>query len=286
MCKYTIFDPNSALLSRKMSFYHKMEVVVTLFSGASFSALDLQHGNALLTMKTMKQITAFGDSIMRGVVLDGAINTATPRYALLDENFSARCGEQLGVQIANHGRFGNTTRHGLRELERRGEQIAASDFVVMEFGGNDCDHHWQEIADNPKGEHHPIASLELFEQQYVQLIAGIRSLGSSPVLLSMPPIISDRYFEAFSSTMNQTQRRNVLDWLGGCIENITRWHELYNLKLFKLASDLGVPIIDITSPFLFERNYREFICQDGIHPNARGHRLIADTICRVAAGYL
>lgn len=97
----------------------------------------------------MKQITAFGDSIMRGVVLDTHSEPAAPRYALLDENFSSRCGATLGLDIKNHGRFGNTTRHGLRELERRRDQIAASDFVVMEFGGNDCDHHWREIADNP-----------------------------------------------------------------------------------------------------------------------------------------
>ena len=38
--------------------------------------------------------------------------------------------------------------------------------------------------------------------------------------------------------------------------------------------------------FLLERNYREMFCDDGIHPNERGHRLIADTICHAATGYI
>lgn len=232
----------------------------------------------------MKLITAFGDSIMRGVILDKA--TEKPRYTLLDESFSTRCSAMLGLTIHNHGRYGNTTSHGLRELDRRKEQIAASDFCVLEFGGNDCDHRWEEIARNPAGEHRPITPLGSFAAQYHELVAGIRRLGSSPVILSLPPIISDRYFESFSRTMSHTERNNVLGWLNGCVENITRWHEMYNLELFKLASLLRVPIIDITTPFLSERHYRDLFCDDGIHPNADGHHLIAETICNYAYNYI
>ena len=127
----------------------------------------------------MKLITAFGDSIMRGVVLDKIAEK--PRYTLLEENFSSRCGTQLNLAIRNHGRYGNTTAHGLRELERRKEQIAASDFCALEFGGNDCDHSWKQIALDPEGEHRPIISLEDFTKQYCSLIDAIRQLGSQPV---------------------------------------------------------------------------------------------------------
>ena len=49
---------------------------------------------------------------MRGVVLDKA--TDKPRYTLLEENFSTRCGSALGLEIHNHGRYGNTTQKGQR----------------------------------------------------------------------------------------------------------------------------------------------------------------------------
>lgn len=234
----------------------------------------------------MRQITAFGDSIMRGIVLDEESVATTPRYTLLEESFSTRCGAQLGLEIKNHGRFGNTTHHGLRELERRREQIAASEYCVMEFGGNDCDHRWTEIAENPEGEHRPVTTLDHFAAQYHEMISYVRRLGSQPLLLSLPPILSDRYFHTITRTMDALRRSNVLRWLGGSVDNITRWHEMYNLKLFKLAAMLDVPIIDITSPFLVERNCPDLYCEDGIHPNERGHRLIADTICRVAEAYV
>lgn len=234
----------------------------------------------------MKHITTFGDSIMGGIVLDPKSATCSPRYTLLENSFSARCASALGIEIKNHGRFGSTTRHGLREVERWREQVVQSDFVVMEFGGNDCDHCWKQIALDPDGEHHPIISLANFTAQYRSMIATIRELGSRPILLSLPPIIADRYFDAFTRPMNATERGNVLRWLDHSVENITQWHEMYNLQLFKLSAQLDVPIIDITTPFLVERNYREMFCDDGIHPNERGHRLIADTICHAATGYI
>ena len=220
---------------------------------------------------------------MGGIVLDRIDEQASPRYSILQDSFSNRCQSTLDIEIKNHGRFGNTTCRGLRELERWQEHVTTSEFVVLEFGGN---HSWRQIADDPDGEHHPITSLERFEEQYRQMIAKVRELGSKPVLLSLPPIIADRYFDMFTRSMDTARRSNVLRWLDGCVENITQWHEMYNLRLFKLSASLNVPIIDITPPFLFERNYREMFCSDGIHPNARGHRLIADAICNVAGKYL
>ena len=71
---------------------------------------------------------------------------------------------------------------------------------------------------------------------------------------------------------------NVLDWLGGSVTPISNWHEMYNLELYRLASSCSVPVIDITSCFLSKRNYSDYLCEDGMHPNEEGHRLISDVI--------
>ena len=55
--------------------------------------------------------------------------------------------------------------------------------------------------------------------------------------------------------------------------------ELYNLEVFKVGSDLGADVVDITSAFLQKRNFGHFLCLDGMHPNEKGHQLIADTLC-------
>lgn len=230
----------------------------------------------------MKQITALGDSIIRGVVTSSSQIEANAHYSILDDSFSSRCGATLGIDIRNHGRYGNTVRNCLRELNRRKDLIAASEFVVVELGGNDCDYHWNEIAADPLRRHLPITPIEEFIVLYNRLIEGIRNLGSRPIILSLPPIISDLYFNTFTRKMNISQKCNVMEWLGGSTEYISRWHEMYNVQLFKMARRLSTPIIDITTPFLEISDLGRYFCEDGIHPNENGHRLIAETICRVA----
>ncbi|MBQ9138922.1 MAG: SGNH/GDSL hydrolase family protein [Alistipes sp.] len=228
----------------------------------------------------MRQIVAFGDSIVRGIVLN---NDIKPRYTQIDDSFVSLCSAQLGCEIKNYGRFGNTALRALHNLERYKEEIVRSEYAIIEFGGNDCDHHWAEIAASPSAEHHPLTTIPQYTEQVRQLIYSIEALGTEPILLSLPPIIADDYFNTFTASMCPEQRSNVMQWLNGRLENITQWHEMYNLALFKLASDIGVKIIDITSPFLVMRNYRELFCTDGIHPNRKGHSLIAKTICESLA---
>ena len=59
---------------------------------------------------------------------------------------------------------------------------------------------------------------------------------------------------------------------------LTNWHERYNIEIFKLAIANAVPVVDITSVFLEEKNYSLYLCEDGIHPNEKGHKLIAEAI--------
>ena len=39
-----------------------------------------------------------------------------------------------------------------------------------------------------------------------------------------------------------------------------------------------IPIIDITSKILEIKNYSNLLCDDRIHPNEKGHKIIAEAI--------
>lgn len=39
-----------------------------------------------------------------------------------------------------------------------------------------------------------------------------------------------------------------------------------------------IPIIDITSKILEINNYSKLLCDDRIHPNEKGHKIIAEAI--------
>lgn len=53
---------------------------------------------------------------------------------------------------------------------------------------------------------------------------------------------------------------------------------MYNLAVFKTAAAADVPLLDITSCFLSRPNYADYLCEDGIHPNSEGYRLIANAL--------
>ena len=67
-------------------------------------------------------------------------------------------------------------------------------------------------------------------------------------------------------------------WLGGSSEFIYRWHERYSIAVQSVAKKANVTLLDVRSAFLERRDYTRFLCDDGIHPNAQGHALIADVM--------
>lgn len=145
----------------------------------------------------------------------------------------------------------------------------------MEFGGNDCDYNWKEISISPNDEHKPNSDIKSFTKIYTELINKIKQMNKIPVLLSLPPIDCNAYFKKISEGLNAD---NILKWLNGNKQFISNWHERYNLEVFKLAINNNIPIIDITSKFLEKKKYENYLCEDGIHPNEDGHKIIANAI--------
>lgn len=219
-------------------------------------------------------IAALGDSLTRGVVL-----TNENRYSILKGSFIDIISEKLNLCIKNYAKFGCTIGFGHNVIDRHSSDISDSDVTFLEFGGNDCDFDWNMIADDPTSEHTPKTILDSFRNQFLALIERVKSLGSKPIILSLPPIDSEAYFSFISRFMDDRQKANVVSWLGGDINIITRWHDTYNKALFEISESTDTPIIDITTPF---ENYKgdmmALMCSDGIHPNAKGHELIAGSI--------
>ncbi len=216
-------------------------------------------------------ICAFGDSVLKGVVFDNN----TKKYFPIENNFAHLSETALGVPIANFGKFGSTIDVVEKSFKRYYSQLKDYKYVVFECGGNDCDFNWKEISENPCAEHKPKSSISEFTNTYTWLINKVKELKKIPVLLSLPPIDAERYFNTIAVNLNKD---NVISWLGGCMQAITNWHERYNLQVFQIARENLVEIIDITSPFLDMKDYRTCFCCDGIHPNELGHQVIAQSI--------
>lgn len=220
----------------------------------------------------MNKICLFGDSISKGVIID----ELRSRYTMTKKSFANLLSNEISLEVSNYSMLGCTITKGKSMLERHRKTLEDCALVVLEYGGNDSDHNWEEIAADPYGEHQPKTPIDRFEEIYREIIEELKSMDKQIVILNLPPIDEHKYFDWFSKGLDQSR---ILTWLGGKTEYIYRFHEIYNVRLSRLASLYQIPMIDIRSAFLERKNYSDYLCEDGIHPNEKGHELIAQAIC-------
>ena len=220
----------------------------------------------------MCNLCLFGDSISKGVVTDN-----TPEHYTTTDNCFVRVltREHPEWDVTSYALFGSTISKGQSLVKRHAKAVAAADVVVLEYGGNDCDFAWDEIAASPETEHEPKTPVALFAETYAQIVEELRAQGKKIVLLNLPPLDSEKYFAWVSRGLDG---QAILRWLGGSNSYIYRYHEAYSLSVADIAVRQQVPMIDIRSAFLRRRDYSDLLCEDGVHPNDRGHALIAELI--------
>ncbi|OQB97269.1 MAG: GDSL-like Lipase/Acylhydrolase [Spirochaetes bacterium ADurb.Bin110] len=232
----------------------------------------------------VREACVFGDSIARGVILDDQGS-----YKPLKDCFASLAAEELGVALINKARFGCTIAKGREIIERTLDRFLGKskepvfDYVFLEFGGNDCDFRWDEISVRPHAQHLPATPPELFVKHYSEVIEELRARGLKPILLTLPPLVAERYFAWFTRT--GLDQEAILMWLGD-VEFIYRWHESYSCLVWEIGEKYDAPVIDIRKSFLEQRNYQRFLCKDGIHPNVEGHSLIKAEIVAFARQHL
>lgn len=111
-----------------------------------------------------------GDSISKGVVYD----EARSKYVILEENYVSLLQGNLKGALRNTARFGNTLLKGFGNL-KRDVLKEKPDVVLIEYGGNDCDFHWEEIMNNPEAEHNPKTDFTAFEKMLLDMIDFLKS---------------------------------------------------------------------------------------------------------------
>lgn len=208
----------------------------------------------------------YGDSIMKAVTVD-----ENYKYRSLARPLLERLRNTMGIETVNHAHFGYTSERGLDVLEKDLAQGIDSQWALLEFGGNDCDHNWQAVASAPDQEHLPHLSLSRFLDNLRTMAQSLVQAGIRPVLMTLPPLDAQRYLEQIGRLGSDTNA--VLHWLGD-VQMIYRWQELYSNAVARLAGELHLPLTDIRSRFLSRRDYAHLIARDGIHLTPAGYELV------------
>lgn len=213
------------------------------------------------------KILVAGDSIGKGVVYD----EKRRRYVHSAKGFCDLLTPYMAGALYNTARFGQTIGPGLERLSRDIKSIKP-DMVWIEFGGNDCNFNWEEVAAAPDKTHIPATPISEYEDTLDKLIWFCIEQGATPVLMSLPPLDAERFFTWVGK--DEPMRANILKWLGTVMQ-IYWWHEQYSVAVQQAALRHGLACIDIRRAFLSQGDIRPFLCVDGMHPNEAGHCLIA-----------
>jgi acyl-CoA thioesterase-1 len=227
-----------------------------------------------MSEKTDKSISNYlvsGDSISKGVIFDEVKN----KYVVLADNYVALLQNRLKGTIHNTAKFGNTLIKGIGRL-RHDIVKDNPDIVLIEYGGNDCDYNWNEIADHPESLHEPKTNFNQFEKQLKETVEFLKTNKIMPILMTLPPLNADRYLKWVSKN-NPLAEINILKWLGS-VTRIYWWQERYSSTIIRVAEATKTRWIDIRGAFLQYPDFNKFLCLDGIHPNQDGHKIIADKI--------
>lgn len=220
-----------------------------------------------------KRIALFGDSILRGIIL-GDDN----RYHISKEVDWQGIEQKFDISIENCSKMGLCVDGGKEKLIAYLKTNPQIDSIVIEYGGNDSDYQWNMVSKNPNGNYLPKTDLYQFSTNLMDIVQMIREHNIRPILMTLPPIIAERYFNFI---VNQGNDRNNIATFLGDIQIIYRRQELYSNEIAKVARILNVDIVDVRQKFLQAYDIDAFYCQDGIHPNTEGQKLIVDAF----AGY-
>ena len=230
----------------------------------------------------LSNISVFGDSIGKGIITFGDKKGVSDRSAvkLFEERFH--------TIIDNRSKFGQTLAKSFRrgEFDKYIKTIKKDDeaTVVIELGNNDCAYFWENVAINPYQPHDPVTPLGEFIRIYEETIKKLLSSGAKVVCCNLVPINSQKYFDNVIGRI--CDKTKVLEFLRGDYTTIYRHHEMFSNAIAQICAKYNVPLIDLRKPFLDSLDFSSLFCDDGIHPNERGQKLIFDSVAAFTEKYV
>lgn len=227
-------------------------------------------------MKELSQynIVVLGDSISRGFFYEGQTIKKIEKSAvdILEQKFSCK--------INNLSMFGQTLK---RAYEKKLHEKCVSMFeknkqnvVVIALGGNDADYDWDKVAISPTQSHTPKTEINQFETILKQMIEYFQSHNAKVIVNSIFPVDSQRFFDNVISKKFDGEK--VLEFLKNDVSNLYRHQESFHNSLVQVISQTKCKFIDYRSPLLLKNDFLSYFCDDGIHPNQKGHEFIAEVV--------
>ena len=226
------------------------------------------------------KVSVFGDSILKGVQPD----PLRRRYCVNDSMGLSAIANRYGISVQNFSKLGCTITKAWFYVQKMFSRIDA-DMVLMNFGGNDCDFNWSSIAESPMGIHAPNTEIGEFSSTYGRIVDHVKARRRLPVLSTLVPVQKDKYID-YICRRDNLDRKNVNLWMENNSIDLDSLQGTYSDAVRSVAASREIPVLDLRSAFLSQGNPDAFMSEDGIHPNARGQKLISACFENFMGDYL
>ena len=131
--------------------------------------------------------------------------------------------------------------------------------VIILFGNNDC---------RLVGYDTPAVSLDEYKNNLLSIITQLKNANKIPFISNLQPINEN----LFRHTLPQVARYMKM------IKSAYEWQKQYSDICRMIANAEKTVLLDIRSNL---EKYNDVISEDGLHPNDKGHQIIADQILEV-----
>ena len=226
------------------------------------------------------KVSVFGDSILKGVQPD----PLRRRYCVNDSMGLSAIASRYGISVQNFSKLGCTITKAWFYVQKMFTKIDA-DMVLMNFGGNDCDFNWAQIAESPLNLHAPNTEIGEFSDTYGRIVDHVKARRRLPVLSTLVPVQKDKYID-YICHRDTLDRKNVDLWMENNAIDLDSLQGVYSEAVCSVARSREIPLLDLRSAFLSQGKVEALLCEDGIHPNARGQKLISDCFEKFMGDYL
>ncbi|NOX55748.1 MAG: SGNH/GDSL hydrolase family protein [Planctomycetes bacterium] len=204
---------------------------------------------------TSVRIVALGDSITNGAGLVGVKEAETFRE-IVGHELARRLGRP--VEVINAGVNGDVVTLAIQRL-RRDVLSRKPDVATVMFGGNEAGFYRPEtggFADTPR------VPLDRFKTTLAQIVDRLQAAGITVVLMTCPPM-TERYWGMHL----EPYQKHGINFLV----------KQYAQAARDVAAEKRVELVDVYRAFEQSPERLDYF-PDGLHPDARGHRVIADLL--------
>ncbi|MEW6357187.1 MAG: GDSL-type esterase/lipase family protein [Planctomycetota bacterium] len=197
------------------------------------------------------RIVVLGDSITKGDQVGEAKRFTT----LVQKELSERLGQK--IEVINAGVNADVTELARHRLQR--DVFAHKpNYAVIMFGVNDAGFYRPETPERPG--HTTRVAAEGYRRYLNEMADKIEAAGIK-VIFATPVPMSRHYWLAHLPQYQKHGLNYIVDEYAKIMRDV--------------AEERGAPMIDVHREFSIRPQTGDFI-PDGIHPDRRGHRIIAD----------